>query len=84
MGYIYFFSLDMHFDRESTVVITKINNLSESVLTNYCQNFGRVVRSYLKSAIQSRNKEPCESIRQRILLIESLLLSIFRCFNQIF
>lgn len=49
----------MHFDRESTVVITKINNLSESVITNYCQNFGRIVRSYLKTALQSRNKEAC-------------------------
>jgi len=51
----------MHFDHESTVVITKINNLSESVVTTYCQNFGKVLRCYLKNSTQSRTKEPCKS-----------------------
>ena len=53
----------MHFDRESTVVITKINNLSESVLTNYCQKFGKILRCFLKTAAQSRSKEACKSNR---------------------
>ncbi len=51
----------MHFDRESTVVITKINNLSESVLTHYCQNYGKILRIFIKSAAQTRSKEPCKS-----------------------
>ncbi len=51
----------MHFDRESTVVITKINNLSESVLTHYCQNFGQILRCFIKSAAQTRSKESCKS-----------------------
>ena len=50
----------MFFDRDSTVVITKINNLSESALNTYCQNFGKVVRCFIKTAAQSRNKEPCK------------------------
>lgn len=50
----------MHFDAESTVVITKINNLSESVLTNYCQNFGKILRCFIKNAAQSRSKEACK------------------------
>ncbi len=50
----------MHFDSESTVVITKINNLSESVIRNYCQNFGKILRCYVKSAAQARNKEACK------------------------
>ncbi len=50
----------MHFDRESTVVITKINNLSESVLTNYCQNFGKILRCFIKPSTQTRNKESCK------------------------
>jgi len=48
---------DMHFDHESTVVITKINNLSESVLTTYCQNFGKILRCFIKPPMQTRNKE---------------------------
>ena len=50
----------MHFDRESTVVITKINHLSESVLTNYCQKFGKIIRCFMRTASQSRNKESCK------------------------
>jgi hypothetical protein len=61
----------MHFDRESTVVITKINNLSESVLTTYCQNFGKVLRCYFRSAAQSRNKEACKS---------NIILNVFLIF----
>jgi archaellum component FlaC len=53
----------MHFDRESTVVITKINNLSESVLTHYCQNYGKILRIFIKSAAQTRSKEPYALIK---------------------
>ncbi|CAF3901801.1 unnamed protein product, partial [Rotaria sordida] len=48
----------MFFDRESTVVITKFNNLSESVLTNYCKSFGNVLRCFIKTSNQTRNKDP--------------------------
>ncbi|CAF4560215.1 unnamed protein product [Rotaria sp. Silwood2] len=47
----------MFFDRESTVVITKFNNLSESVLTSYCKKFGSVIRCLIKTSTQSRNKD---------------------------
>jgi hypothetical protein len=52
--------IDMFFDRESTVVITKFNKLSESALTTYCQNFGKVIRCFIKNPAQARNKEPCK------------------------
>ncbi len=52
----------MFFDRESTVVITKLNNLSESVLTTYCQNFGKVLRCFIKTSTQTPKKDPCKSI----------------------
>ncbi|CAF2272640.1 unnamed protein product [Rotaria magnacalcarata] len=48
----------MLFDRESTIVVTKFNNLSESVLTAYCQKFGSVIRCLIKTSTQSRNKDP--------------------------
>lgn len=51
----------MLFDRESTIVITKINNLSESALTGYCQKFGTVIRCVIKPSSQSRSKDPCKS-----------------------
>jgi alpha-ketoglutarate-dependent taurine dioxygenase len=50
----------MFFDRESTVFFTKLNNLSESALTTYCQKFGTVVRCYIKNSSQTRNKDPCK------------------------
>ncbi|CAF1020731.1 unnamed protein product [Adineta steineri] len=53
----------MFFDRESTIVITKINNLSESVLTAYCQNFGKVLRCYIKNSSQSPKKDPYALIK---------------------
>ncbi|CAF0781768.1 unnamed protein product [Rotaria sordida] len=53
----------MFFDRESTVVITKFNNLSESVLTNYCTNFGIVLRCFIKTSTQARNKDPYALIK---------------------
>lgn len=52
--------LGMFFDRESTVVVTKLNNLSEAALTNYCQNFGKVVRCFIKVSQQTPRKEPCK------------------------
>ncbi|UJR10525.1 hypothetical protein I4U23_014728 [Adineta vaga] len=48
----------MFFDRESTVVITKLQNLSESVLTAYCQKFGKVLRCFIKTSPQTPKKEP--------------------------
>lgn len=48
---------NMHFDRDTTVVITKINNLSEVALTNYCHKFGKILRCLVKSANQTRTKE---------------------------
>ena len=65
----------MHFDRESTVVITKISNLSESVLTTYCQKFGKILRCFLRTASQSRNKEPCKFIRNEFLLLQFSFVS---------
>ncbi|CAF3374838.1 unnamed protein product [Rotaria sp. Silwood1] len=53
----------MFFDRESTVVITKFNNLSESVLTTYCKKFGTVLRCLIKTSTQSRNKDPYALIK---------------------
>ncbi|CAF0781787.1 unnamed protein product [Rotaria sordida] len=53
----------MFFDRESTVVITKFNNLSESVLTNYCKSFGNVLRCFIKTSNQTRNKDPYALIK---------------------
>ncbi|CAF0867879.1 unnamed protein product [Adineta ricciae] len=47
----------MFFDRESTVVITKLHNLSESVLTSYCQKFGTVLRCFIKSSSQTPKKD---------------------------
>ncbi len=60
----------MLFDRESTVVITKINNLTETVLTNYCKNFGRIIRCFIKSAAQTRSKESCK-FNSRLLSLVS-------------
>jgi len=51
----------MFFDRESTVVITKLNNSTESVLTAYCQNFGKVLRCFIKTSTQTPKKDPCKS-----------------------
>lgn len=50
----------MHFDRETTVVINKINNLSESALTAYCQKFGSVIRCLVRTSTQTRSKDPCK------------------------
>ena len=64
----------MFFDRESTIVVTKFNNLSESVLTAYCQKFGSVIRCLIKTSTQSRNKDPCKSfIVSKISLVTSRL-----------
>ncbi|CAF4368428.1 unnamed protein product, partial [Rotaria magnacalcarata] len=40
----------MLFDCESTVVITKFNNLSDSALIGYCQNFGKIIRWSMKTS----------------------------------
>jgi len=45
------------------LLLTKLNNLSESVLTTYCQNFGKVVRCFIKNSTQSRTKEPYSLIK---------------------
>ncbi|CAF3399869.1 unnamed protein product [Rotaria socialis] len=53
----------MLFDRESTIVVTKFNNLSESVLTAYCQKFGSVIRCLIKTSTKSQNKDPYALIK---------------------
>ncbi|CAF4749492.1 unnamed protein product [Rotaria sp. Silwood1] len=53
----------MFFDHESTVVITKLNNLSESVLTTYCKKYGTVLRCSIKTSTQARNKDPYALIK---------------------
>ncbi|CAF3065969.1 unnamed protein product [Rotaria socialis] len=40
----------MLFDCESTVVITKFNNLPDSALIGYCQNFGKIIRWSMKTS----------------------------------
>lgn len=49
----------MYFDRDTTVVVTKLNNLSDVSIKNYCQNFGPIVRCLIKTSSHSRNKDPC-------------------------
>ncbi|CAF1423571.1 unnamed protein product, partial [Rotaria magnacalcarata] len=43
----------MLFDCESTVVITQFNNLSDSALIGYCQNFGKIIRWSMKTSTQA-------------------------------
>ncbi|CAM4888880.1 unnamed protein product [Rotaria socialis] len=57
------YELYMLFDRESTIVVTKFNNLSESVLTAYCQKFGSVIRCLIKTSTKSQNKDPYALIK---------------------
>ena len=62
-------SVDMFFDRESTVVITKLGNLPETALISYCRKFGNVIRCLIKTNTQAKTKEPCkciENLDQRI------------------
>ena len=53
-------SVDMFFDRESTVVITKLGNLPETALISYCRKFGNVIRCLIKTNTQAKMKEPCK------------------------
>ncbi|CAF1207081.1 unnamed protein product [Rotaria sp. Silwood1] len=47
----------MFFDPESIIIISKFNNLSQSLLIAYCQNFGKVIRCLTEISTQAENKD---------------------------